>query len=215
MDMSNHQLGRLVSESACEREDPSSNPAANMVDVARNTAWDLVTCDPSYELNAVISGPKSCPTRWKCTFHGWVKDTGAENTSLTSSTKSQSASMTCLPEGCVLESNTLMTWCEAKQFCLERNGILFSSQPSKDLFSFYQNRTVNVHYWANAAKLDDRVWIWLYDERLVLKSEWERGQPDGIGCGYVKANSTGLWDWDCSHNNWARALCSINETEAI
>ncbi|KAF2361960.1 hypothetical protein FHG87_007282 [Trinorchestia longiramus] len=36
-----HQLGRLVSESACEREDPSSNPAAEMVDAARNTAWDL------------------------------------------------------------------------------------------------------------------------------------------------------------------------------
>ncbi|KAF2354521.1 hypothetical protein FHG87_014723 [Trinorchestia longiramus] len=36
-----HQLGRLVSESACERKDPGSNPAANMVDAARNTAWDL------------------------------------------------------------------------------------------------------------------------------------------------------------------------------
>ncbi|KAF2346248.1 hypothetical protein FHG87_022996, partial [Trinorchestia longiramus] len=33
-------LGRLVSESACEREDPGSNPAADMVDAARNTAWD-------------------------------------------------------------------------------------------------------------------------------------------------------------------------------
>ncbi|KAF2356470.1 Insect cuticle protein [Trinorchestia longiramus] len=37
----NHQLGRLVSESACERKDPGSNPAADMVDAARNTAWDL------------------------------------------------------------------------------------------------------------------------------------------------------------------------------
>ncbi|KAF2369103.1 hypothetical protein FHG87_000146 [Trinorchestia longiramus] len=36
-----HQLGRLVSESACEREDPGSNPAADMVDAAKNTAWDL------------------------------------------------------------------------------------------------------------------------------------------------------------------------------
>ncbi|KAF2357867.1 Pentraxin-related [Trinorchestia longiramus] len=36
-----HQLGRLVSESACERKDPGSNPAADMVDAARNTAWDL------------------------------------------------------------------------------------------------------------------------------------------------------------------------------
>ncbi|KAF2358186.1 hypothetical protein FHG87_011056 [Trinorchestia longiramus] len=33
-----HQLGRLVSESASERKDPGSNPAADMVDVARNTA---------------------------------------------------------------------------------------------------------------------------------------------------------------------------------
>ncbi|KAF2367945.1 hypothetical protein FHG87_001300 [Trinorchestia longiramus] len=37
----NHQLGRLVSESAFEREDPGSNPTADMVDAARNTAWDL------------------------------------------------------------------------------------------------------------------------------------------------------------------------------
>ncbi|KAF2362209.1 Dual specificity/tyrosine protein phosphatase N-terminal [Trinorchestia longiramus] len=36
-----HQLGRLVIESACEREDPGSNPAAGMVDAARITAWDL------------------------------------------------------------------------------------------------------------------------------------------------------------------------------
>ncbi|KAF2359725.1 hypothetical protein FHG87_009512 [Trinorchestia longiramus] len=40
-----HQLGRLVSESACERKDPGSNPAADMVDAARNTAWDLVSQD--------------------------------------------------------------------------------------------------------------------------------------------------------------------------
>ncbi|KAF2353430.1 EF-hand domain [Trinorchestia longiramus] len=36
-----HQFGRLVGESACEREDPGSNPAADMVDAARITAWDL------------------------------------------------------------------------------------------------------------------------------------------------------------------------------
>ncbi|KAF2362941.1 hypothetical protein FHG87_006308 [Trinorchestia longiramus] len=36
-----HQLGRLASESACEQEDLGSNPAADMVDAARNTAWDL------------------------------------------------------------------------------------------------------------------------------------------------------------------------------
>ncbi|KAF2349764.1 Major facilitator superfamily domain [Trinorchestia longiramus] len=41
-----HQLGRLVSESAFEREDPGSNPAADMVDAARNTAWDLGTSGP-------------------------------------------------------------------------------------------------------------------------------------------------------------------------
>ncbi|KAF2361447.1 hypothetical protein FHG87_007797 [Trinorchestia longiramus] len=34
-------LGQLVSESACERKDPGSNPAADMVDAARNTAWEL------------------------------------------------------------------------------------------------------------------------------------------------------------------------------
>ncbi|KAF2367516.1 Immunoglobulin V-set domain [Trinorchestia longiramus] len=38
-----HHLGRLVSESAFEREDPGSNPAADMVDAARNTAWDLAS----------------------------------------------------------------------------------------------------------------------------------------------------------------------------
>ncbi|KAF2361579.1 RNA recognition motif domain [Trinorchestia longiramus] len=41
MQVVHHQLGRLVSESAREREDPGSNPAADMVDAARNTAWDL------------------------------------------------------------------------------------------------------------------------------------------------------------------------------
>ncbi|KAF2344500.1 FYVE zinc finger [Trinorchestia longiramus] len=40
-EMSAAELGRLVSESACERKDPGSNPAADMVDAARNTAWDL------------------------------------------------------------------------------------------------------------------------------------------------------------------------------
>ncbi|KAF2350570.1 hypothetical protein FHG87_018676 [Trinorchestia longiramus] len=42
-----HQLGRPVSESAFERKDPGSNPAADMVDAARNTAWDMgnVDCD--------------------------------------------------------------------------------------------------------------------------------------------------------------------------
>ncbi|KAF2360026.1 Reverse transcriptase domain [Trinorchestia longiramus] len=34
-------LGRLVSEYACKQEDPGSNPAADMVDAAGNTAWDL------------------------------------------------------------------------------------------------------------------------------------------------------------------------------
>ncbi|KAF2364913.1 Transposase type 1 [Trinorchestia longiramus] len=38
---SREELGRLVSESACERKDPGSNPAADMVDAARYTAWDL------------------------------------------------------------------------------------------------------------------------------------------------------------------------------
>ncbi|KAF2367584.1 O-acyltransferase WSD1 N-terminal [Trinorchestia longiramus] len=39
-----NKLGRLMSESACEQKDPGSNPAADMVDAARNTAWDL-GCD--------------------------------------------------------------------------------------------------------------------------------------------------------------------------
>ncbi|KAF2366909.1 hypothetical protein FHG87_002340 [Trinorchestia longiramus] len=46
-----HQLGRLVSESACEREDPGSNPAADMVDAARNTAWDLGKQPNNYRSN--------------------------------------------------------------------------------------------------------------------------------------------------------------------
>ncbi|KAF2349436.1 hypothetical protein FHG87_019809 [Trinorchestia longiramus] len=46
-----HQLGRLVSESACERKDPGSNPAADMVDVARNTAWDLGKKPNNYRSN--------------------------------------------------------------------------------------------------------------------------------------------------------------------
>ncbi|KAF2345672.1 hypothetical protein FHG87_023572 [Trinorchestia longiramus] len=39
--MADGKLGRLVSESAFERKDPGSNPVADMVDTARNTAWDL------------------------------------------------------------------------------------------------------------------------------------------------------------------------------
>ncbi|KAF2345454.1 hypothetical protein FHG87_023789 [Trinorchestia longiramus] len=46
-----HQLGRLVSESACERKDPGSNPAADMVDAARNTAWDLGIQPNNYRSN--------------------------------------------------------------------------------------------------------------------------------------------------------------------
>ncbi|KAF2358714.1 Protein kinase-like domain [Trinorchestia longiramus] len=46
-----HQLGRLVSESACEQEDPGSNPAADMVDAARNTAWDLGIQPNNYRSN--------------------------------------------------------------------------------------------------------------------------------------------------------------------
>ncbi|KAF2354820.1 hypothetical protein FHG87_014424 [Trinorchestia longiramus] len=46
-----HQLGRLVSESACEQEDPGSNPAADMVDAARNTAWDLGKQPNNYRSN--------------------------------------------------------------------------------------------------------------------------------------------------------------------
>ncbi|KAF2360795.1 hypothetical protein FHG87_008447 [Trinorchestia longiramus] len=46
-----HRLGRLVSESAFEREDPGSNPAADMVDAARNTAWDLGKQPNNYRSN--------------------------------------------------------------------------------------------------------------------------------------------------------------------
>ncbi|KAF2345363.1 hypothetical protein FHG87_023882 [Trinorchestia longiramus] len=46
-----HQLGRLVSESAFEREDPGSNPVADMVDAARNTAWDLGKQPNNYRSN--------------------------------------------------------------------------------------------------------------------------------------------------------------------
>ncbi|KAF2350815.1 Endonuclease/exonuclease/phosphatase [Trinorchestia longiramus] len=49
-----HQLGRLVSESACEREDPGSNPDADMVDKARNTAWDLDKQPNNYRSNYPI-----------------------------------------------------------------------------------------------------------------------------------------------------------------
>ncbi|KAF2355221.1 Amidase signature domain, partial [Trinorchestia longiramus] len=44
-------LRRLVSESAFEREDPGSNPAADMVDAARNTAWDLGKQSNNYRSN--------------------------------------------------------------------------------------------------------------------------------------------------------------------
>ncbi|KAF2349398.1 Target SNARE coiled-coil domain [Trinorchestia longiramus] len=47
----NEQLGRLVSESACEQEDPGSNPAADMVDAARITAWDLGKQPNNYRSN--------------------------------------------------------------------------------------------------------------------------------------------------------------------
>ncbi|KAF2359942.1 hypothetical protein FHG87_009302 [Trinorchestia longiramus] len=46
-----HQLGRLVRESTCERKDPGSNPAADMVDAARNTAWDLGKIPNNYRSN--------------------------------------------------------------------------------------------------------------------------------------------------------------------
>ncbi|KAF2346219.1 Cold-shock protein DNA-binding [Trinorchestia longiramus] len=56
-----HQLGRLVNESAFEREDPGSNPAAVMVDAARNTAWDLA-----------VHGPlKSGTVKWFNVAKGW------------------------------------------------------------------------------------------------------------------------------------------------
>ncbi|KAF2364968.1 hypothetical protein FHG87_004277 [Trinorchestia longiramus] len=45
------KLGRLVSESACEWKDPGSNPAADMVDAARNTAWDLGKQPNNYRSN--------------------------------------------------------------------------------------------------------------------------------------------------------------------
>ncbi|KAF2348660.1 hypothetical protein FHG87_020584 [Trinorchestia longiramus] len=56
-----HQLDRLVSESACERKDPGSNPAADMVDAARNTAWDLDPGDVLVHLRA--GGPQYRPLR--------------------------------------------------------------------------------------------------------------------------------------------------------
>ncbi|KAF2345208.1 hypothetical protein FHG87_024038 [Trinorchestia longiramus] len=48
------QLGRLVSESACQRKDPGSKPAADMVDAARNTAWDLGKPPNNYRSNYSI-----------------------------------------------------------------------------------------------------------------------------------------------------------------
>ncbi|KAF2353320.1 hypothetical protein FHG87_015924 [Trinorchestia longiramus] len=44
-------LGRLVSESAWERKDPGSNHAVDMVDAARNTAWDLSKQPNNYRRN--------------------------------------------------------------------------------------------------------------------------------------------------------------------
>ncbi|KAF2346657.1 hypothetical protein FHG87_022588 [Trinorchestia longiramus] len=46
-----HQLGRLVSESAIDQKDPGSNPAADMDDAARNTAWDLGKQPKNYRSN--------------------------------------------------------------------------------------------------------------------------------------------------------------------
>ncbi|KAF2358605.1 C-type lectin fold [Trinorchestia longiramus] len=79
-----HQLGRLVSESACEREDPGSNPAADMVDAARNTAWDLGIQPNNYRKAAIAAcgGDESncCPPPFQedasldaCVFvSGWT-----------------------------------------------------------------------------------------------------------------------------------------------
>ncbi|KAF2349920.1 Low-density lipoprotein (LDL) receptor class A repeat [Trinorchestia longiramus] len=60
-----HQLGRLVSESACERKDPGSNPAADMVDAARNTAWDLGTCS---------FNQFQCENTGRCISGSWICD---------------------------------------------------------------------------------------------------------------------------------------------
>ncbi|KAF2354352.1 Immunoglobulin I-set [Trinorchestia longiramus] len=57
------ELGRLVSESACERKYPGSNPAADMVDAARNTAWDLGKQPNNYRSNYPI---QEWARRWKC-----------------------------------------------------------------------------------------------------------------------------------------------------
>ncbi|KAF2345252.1 Ras guanine-nucleotide exchange factors catalytic domain [Trinorchestia longiramus] len=58
--MQYHQLGRLVSESPCERKDAGSNPAADMVDAARNTvsSWitHVIVSQPTHEeRKAVLS----------------------------------------------------------------------------------------------------------------------------------------------------------------
>ncbi|KAF2363948.1 SAC domain [Trinorchestia longiramus] len=60
-----HQLSRLVSESACEQEDPGSNPAADMVDAARNTAWNLGKQPNNYRSNY----PTQEWARRKVVFH--------------------------------------------------------------------------------------------------------------------------------------------------
>ncbi|KAF2344119.1 hypothetical protein FHG87_025126 [Trinorchestia longiramus] len=49
-----HQIGRLVSESACKRKDAGSNPAADMIDAARYTAWDLGKQPNNYRSNYPI-----------------------------------------------------------------------------------------------------------------------------------------------------------------
>ncbi|KAF2350737.1 Sema domain [Trinorchestia longiramus] len=70
-----HQLGRLVSESACEREDPGSNAAAAMVDAARITAWDLANRIIFEVIIRPKNGPKEHVQEFSCgrlfyrTFH--------------------------------------------------------------------------------------------------------------------------------------------------
>ncbi|KAF2365367.1 hypothetical protein FHG87_003872 [Trinorchestia longiramus] len=75
-----HQLGRLVSESACERKDPGSNPAADMVDAARNTAWDLGTGrereqEPGRKERRALKSKYRCEARWPCCHLSTLPDT--------------------------------------------------------------------------------------------------------------------------------------------
>ncbi|KAF2364484.1 Centrosomin N-terminal motif 1 [Trinorchestia longiramus] len=75
----NHQLGRLVSESAFEREDPGSNPAADMVDAARNTAWDLGKQPNNYRSNyPTQEWARSCGIRHNSVVSG-TSPSGALN----------------------------------------------------------------------------------------------------------------------------------------